>query len=148
MRGITDLMYQAHRKTLLDIMTSFIPLSNVKFSKRLLNIKQHSDKVTLGFADGEVAEASILAGTDGIKSTIRQHVLEPSHPTQVQPIYANAYCYRAVLPTSSANAILGSDLTDVAKFFFGKGRAVICYRISGGEVNSILTSIRNLQTFY
>jgi hypothetical protein len=115
-------------------MTRFIPIENVKFSKRLSDIEQHPNKVVLKFTDGEIAEASILAGADGIKSNIRRHVLEHSHPTQVQPVYANAYCYRAVLPISSANAILG-DLTDVAKFFFGRGRAVISYLISGGEVD-------------
>jgi len=125
---------QAHRKTLLDIMTSFIPIENVKFSKRLLEIHQHPGKVVLQFADGETAEASVLAGADGIKSAIRKHVLEPSYPSQVKPVYANAYCYRAVIPITEAYKILG-DLTDVAKFFFGRGRAAICYRITGGEVN-------------
>ena len=136
-------MYQAHRKTLLDIMTSFIPIENVKFSKRLSDIEQQPGKVILKFADGEVAEASVLAGADGIKSTIRKHVLEPMYPSQVHPIYANAYCYRAVIPISEAYKILG-DLTDVAKFFFGHERAAICYRITGGEVSWDLTRLSKI----
>ncbi|TIA08038.1 monooxygenase, partial [Aureobasidium pullulans] len=122
----------AHRKELLEIMTSFIPIENVKFNKYLESIEQHSDKVILKFADGEEADASVLAGADGIKSVVREHVLRPSHPEEVAPVYADAYCYRAVIPMSEAYTILG-NLTDVAKFYFGHNRSAITYRISGGE---------------
>ncbi|KAI4643922.1 uncharacterized protein J4E79_011194 [Alternaria viburni] len=128
----------AHRKTLLDIMTSFIPRQNVKFNKRLVNIEQLPSKLVLTFADGEVAEASILAGADGIKSTVREHVLKPQFPDQVAPVYADAYCYRAVFPMADAEAVLG-DLTDVAKFYFGHKRCAVTYRISEGkEFNYLL----------
>jgi salicylate hydroxylase len=126
--------HQAHRKALLDIMTNFIPIENVKFSKRLANIEQHSDRVVLHFADETFAGARIVVGADGIQSTVRKNVLEPIHPGQVQPVYANSYCYRAVLPMAEAYEILG-DLTDTAKFFFGRERGCVTYRISGGEVS-------------
>ncbi|TIA23206.1 monooxygenase [Aureobasidium pullulans] len=127
----------AHRKELLEIMTSFIPIENVKFNKCLESIEQHSDKVILKFADGEEADASVLAGADGIKSVVREHVLRPSHPEEVAPVYADAYCYRAVIPMSEAYTILG-NLTDVAKFYFGHNRSAITYRISGGEELNLL----------
>jgi len=115
-------------------MTSFIPLQTVKFSKCLADIEQYSDKVVLKFADGHVAVASVLVGADGIKSIVREHVLKPIHPTQVDPVYTDAYCYRGVIPMSEANEILGS-LTDVAKIYFGHNRGVVTYRITGGEVS-------------
>ncbi|KAF5990108.1 salicylate hydroxylase [Fusarium bulbicola] len=121
----------AHRKTLLDIMTSFIPIGNVKFNKRLTKIEDRPDGITLSFQDGTTAECSILAGADGIKSTVRAHVLE-KYPSQIAPVYAGAYCYRAVIPMSEAYEILG-DLTDVAKFYFGSKRSAVTYRITGGE---------------
>ena len=114
-------------------MTSFIPIENVRFGKRVVDIEQHSDKVVLTFQDGEIAEASVLAGADGIMSTVRKHVLMPTHPEQVAPVYAGAWCYRAVIPMSEAYEILG-DLTDVAKWYFGYKRSAITYRITGGEV--------------
>jgi len=119
---------------LLEIMTGFIPIEVVRFNKRLAKIEQFSDKVSLTFADGEVAQASVLAGADGIKSTVRRHVLSPMYPSQVDPIYADAYCYRGVIPMPDAQEILG-DLTDVAKFYFGYRRSAVTYRISGGEVS-------------
>ncbi|KAF9770284.1 hypothetical protein IL306_012186 [Fusarium sp. DS 682] len=121
----------AHRKTLLDIMTSFIPIENVKFNKRLTNIEQRPNGVTLSFQDGTTAECTVLAGADGIKSIVRVHVLE-QHPSQIAPVYAGAYCYRAVIPMSETYEILG-DLTDVAKFYFGPKRSAVTYRISGSD---------------
>jgi salicylate hydroxylase len=127
-------MVQAHRKALLDIMTSYIPIRSVKFNKRLVGIDQHSNGVILRFADGEVAKASVLVGADGIKSVVREHVLRPLDPSQVDPVYADAYCYRGVIPMSEAKEILGS-LTDVARFYFGHRRCAVTYRISGGKVS-------------
>lgn len=115
-------------------MTSFIPAETVQFNKRLSEVEQHSDGVVLEFEDGSRAEASILAGADGIKSVVRSHVLQPSYPSQVAPVYADAYCYRAVIPISEAQEIMG-DLTDVAKFFFGHNRGAISYRITSGKVS-------------
>jgi salicylate hydroxylase len=115
-------------------MNSFIPIQSVKFNKCLTNIEQHPDRVILKFADGEVTSASVVAGADGIKSTVRKHVLESLHPEQVEPVYANAYCYRGVIPMNEARGILG-DFTDVAKFYFGHERSGVTYRISGGEVS-------------
>lgn len=125
---------QAHRKTLLDIMTTFISVENVRFNKRLTNVEQRPAGVTLAFSDGTTAEAAILAGADGIKSTVREHVLKDLYPSQVAPVYAGAYCYRAVVPMSEGYEILG-DLTDVAKFYFGTRRSAVTYRISGGDVS-------------
>lgn len=134
---IADLL-QAHRKALLDIMTSFIPIDNVKFSKRLSEVRELPNAVELRFADGEVAKASILVGADGIQSIVREQVLKHTHPDQVAPVYANSYCYRGVIPIAQAEDILG-DLTDVAKFYFGDKRSCVTYRISGGEVRRLNT---------
>lgn len=113
-------------------MTDYLPKDQVKFNKTLTSIKQHPNGVALTFKDGEVAHATLLVGAEGIQSTARRYVLQ-DHPEEIEPIYAGSYCYRAVIPMAEAQEILG-DLTDVAKFYFGVGRACVTYRISGGKV--------------
>ncbi|KAK4891403.1 hypothetical protein LTR27_010057 [Elasticomyces elasticus] len=125
-------------------MTSFIPIDSVKFNKRLTGIEQEQHDVILTFADGEIAHASVLAGADGITSMVREHVLKPIYPEQVAPVYADAYCYRAVIPMAEAEEIMG-DLTDVAKFYFGKGRSAVTYRISRGEEFNFLLCVADEQ---
>lgn len=115
-------------------MTSFIPVENVRFSKSLTDIEQLPDKVILKFADGDIGEASILVGADGIKSIVREHVLEPLYPGQAEPVYAGSYCYRGVIPTTKAEEIFG-NLTDVAKIYVGHKRCCVTYLISGGAVS-------------
>lgn len=112
-------------------MTSFIPKGSVQFNKRLTKIEQQPDGVTLSFQDGTTAKCDVFAGADGIKSVVRGHVLE-KYPSQIPPVYAGAYCYRAVIPMSEAYEIMG-DLTDVAKFYFGPKRSAVTYRITKGE---------------
>lgn len=115
-------------------MTSYLPHAKVRFNKRLIALDQDADKVTLTFADGEVVEASIVVGADGIKSAVREHVLQ-AYTDQKEPVYANSYCYRGVIPIDEAYEILG-DLTDVAKFYFAQGRSCVTYRITGGKVST------------
>lgn len=99
----------------------------------LTNIQQLPEKVLLTFADGEVAEACAAVGADGIQSVVREHVLKPAYPSQIEPVYADSYCYRGVIPIAEANEIFG-DLTDVAKIYIGDKRCCVTYLISGGEV--------------
>lgn len=134
--GSDFLHSQAHRRELLDILTSFIPIENVKFSKRLTKIEQHVEGAVLHFADGEIVQASLVVGADGIQSIVRKHVLQPLFPDEVEPIYADSYAYRAVISMSEAKEILG-DLTDTAKMYVGQDRNVVTYRISGGDVSQI-----------
>lgn len=114
-------------------MTSFIPLESVKFNKKLVSIKEYPDRVMLEFEDGEIATHSILAGSDGISSTVREYLLKPLYPEEAIPVYSGAYCYRAVIPMEEAYEIIG-DKTDVAKVFFGRNRGAVSYRITGGKV--------------
>lgn len=114
-------------------MTSFIPIENVKFNKRLDEIVQHPDKVVLKFQDGEIAECSILAGADGIQSTVRAHVLAEKFPEQIRPAYTGTYCYRGVISIEEAEEIFGQS-ADVAKQYFGDERCCITYRITSGTV--------------
>ncbi|RAL02611.1 salicylate hydroxylase, partial [Aspergillus ibericus CBS 121593] len=128
----------AHRNAVLQILTTFIPITKVHFNKRLTAIQQHPTKVLLTFADTSTAEASIVAGADGIKSIVREHVLSPSHPAQIDPVYSHSYCYRGVIPIAQGEEILG-DLTHVAKMYLGQGRCCVTYLISGGaELNLLL----------
>ena len=115
-------------------MTSFIPIENVKFNKRLDKIVQHPDKVALTFQDGEVAECSMLAGADGIQSTVRAHVLSEKYPEQIRPAYTGSYCYRGVITIEEAEEIFGQG-ANVAKQYFGDERCCITYRITSGTVS-------------
>ncbi|KAH8621538.1 hypothetical protein IG631_23858 [Alternaria alternata] len=58
-----------------DILHS---IETVHFNKFLELVEQHPHRVILKFADGTTAEASLLAGSDGIESVVRVDILGPS----------------------------------------------------------------------
>ncbi|KAK5126939.1 hypothetical protein LTR85_008297 [Meristemomyces frigidus] len=132
----------AHRKTLLDIMTSFIPESTVKFNKQVAGIKQLRDKVELTFTDGETIETSAVIGCDGIKGASRRYVLGSRYPDEVLAKYNNQYAYRAIIRMSEAREVLG-DLANDAKMYFGRGINLSTYVISEGQEINVVGFVRD-----
>ncbi|EXJ88580.1 hypothetical protein A1O1_05510 [Capronia coronata CBS 617.96] len=130
----------AHRVDLLNVMTSLIPISTVKFNKRVKTVDQKAEggaKVTITFEDGEVVEASAVIGCDGAKGATRQMVLGEKYPDQVRATYSGKYVYRSIVPMEDAVKILGKDalgdeIAGDAKMFIGKGANVTTFPISKG----------------
>jgi len=56
----------------------------IEYGKRLVGYLDHGDRVIATFADGSTAEADVLIGADGIRSTVRG-LLDPAAP---QPRYS------------------------------------------------------------
>lgn len=131
----------AHRKDLLDIMTALIPEGSVKFNKRLSSIFEADDAVELTFEDGETARVSAVIGCDGVKGFTRGYVLQ-NHPEEIQPVYAQQYAYRAVLPLEKCREILG-DLANDARMYFGKDVNLSTYVISHGREVNVVGFVRN-----
>ncbi|RDW85248.1 hypothetical protein BP6252_02838 [Coleophoma cylindrospora] len=120
-----------HRKALLDIMTGLIPLSTVRFNKRLKSLVQEKDKVIITFEDGEVTEANSVIGCDGVKGATRPVVLGEKYPEKVEATYSGKYAYRSIIPMKDAVEILGEHAGD-AKMFMGPGVNMTTFPISKG----------------
>ncbi|OOF95786.1 hypothetical protein ASPCADRAFT_48952 [Aspergillus carbonarius ITEM 5010] len=129
----------AHRRDLLEIMTSLIPRERVQFNKRVKEVKQTGEhsKVTITFEDGEVAEANAVIGCDGVKGPTRKAVLESLYPEHVQAVYSGKYVYRSIVPMKDAQEILGDHAGD-AKAFVGHALNIMTFPIScGTELNVV-----------
>lgn len=127
----------AHRKDLLDIMTSFIKKDAVRFNKRVQAVKQQQDSVCLVFEDGEIVQHAAVIGSDGVKGFTRRIVLEERYPEHVEPKYTGKYVYRAIIPMEDSKKILGDLATD-AKMYMSTGANLSTYPISyGNEMNVV-----------
>jgi salicylate hydroxylase len=132
----------AHRKDLLDIMTSFIKADTVRFNKRVKTLEQNNDCVTLIFDDGEVVQHAAVVGSDGVKGFTRRHVLGDRYPDCVEPQYTGKYVYRAIVPMSDATEVLGDLATD-AKMYMSKGTNLSTYPISYGKEMNVVAFKRD-----
>ncbi|KAF1929586.1 FAD/NAD(P)-binding domain-containing protein [Didymella exigua CBS 183.55] len=127
----------AHRKDLLDIMTSFIDVDAVRFGRTVAKVEQNDDQVTLAFTDGSVATHAAAIGCGGIRGLERRAVLDDRYPDSVEPQYTNKYVYRTIISMEDAKQILG-DLSTDAKMYMSRTSNLSTYPISGGrQVNVV-----------
>lgn len=127
----------AHRKDLLDIMTSLIAEGAVRFNKRVENLEQDNGQVVLAFEDGEVAQHAAVIGSDGVKGFTRRLVLGDRYPECVEPQYTGKYVYRVIVPMDESIEIMGDLATD-AKMYMSKGANLSTYPISEGREMNVV----------
>ncbi|KZM23024.1 oxidoreductase [Ascochyta rabiei] len=132
----------AHRKDLLDIMTSLIDKDAVRFNSTVVDIEQSNDQVALTFADGRVAGHAAVIDCGGIRGLARRIVLADHFPEAVEPQYTHKYVYRTVVSTEDATEMLGELATD-AKMFVSRDANLSTYPISKGKQVNVVAFKRD-----
>ncbi|KAF9095780.1 hypothetical protein BGX29_008877 [Mortierella sp. GBA35] len=69
-------MYIVARPKLYDLILKQVPAHKIHFGKRVLNILEKEDKVTVQTADNRCYEGDIIVGADGAYSAVRQRMYE------------------------------------------------------------------------
>ncbi|KAK5823673.1 hypothetical protein F5H01DRAFT_363337 [Linnemannia elongata] len=69
-------MYIVARPVLYDLILRQVPAHKILFGKRVLNISEEDDKVTVHTSDNGVHEGNIIVGADGAYSAVRQRLYE------------------------------------------------------------------------
>ncbi|KAF3005777.1 hypothetical protein E8E13_007282 [Curvularia kusanoi] len=136
----------AHRKDLLDIMTSFIDTDSVRFNHSVVGIEEVQDQVVLTFADGQVARHAAAVGCDGIKGSSRRAVLGARYPELVAPQYTHKYVYRTIVSIEDAKLFLGDLVTD-AKMYMGRDCNLSTYPISEGRQVNVVAFKKDLDSW-
>ncbi|WP_106769252.1 FAD-dependent monooxygenase [Paenibacillus faecalis] len=85
-------MYSIHRKDLHHLLLSALHPGTVEWGKECRVIQQDDHGVRVHFADGSIAEGSILVAADGIHSGVRKQLL-----TKDIYRYAGYTCWRGVV---------------------------------------------------
>ncbi|EQL28060.1 hypothetical protein BDFG_09156 [Blastomyces dermatitidis ATCC 26199] len=134
----------AHRKALLEVMSTLIPEGTVEFGKRVVHVEQVEGKkqVYLTFSNGDALAVDAVLGCDGIKGITRGVVLERGYPEEIVARYCNTYVYRCIVPMQEAKRILGS-YAENAKWYMGEGRGCVIYPISKGEEVNVVVFIQD-----
>lgn len=135
---ITELMapptgnMAAHRNDLLRLLASRLPESCASFDKKLTGVDQTEAGVTLRFADGGLATASVVVGCDGVHSAVRKAVLGHDSPASV-PQFVGDGVYRAMIPVEKMQALLGREAGRTSQILLGPNGYLIMYSVAGGE---------------
>lgn len=115
-----------HRGDLHELMVSALDQDKLYFNKRLVDVDDTGDKVTMAFADGTSAEADLVIGADGVNSCIREKLLGPE-----SPIYSGWIAHRAII---SAEKLKAYDLDfEACVKWWSEDRHMMVYFVTGDE---------------
>lgn len=94
----------------------------------LKGFQQSSRSVTAHFSDGSSADADLLVGADGIRSTVRQQLLP-----ELNPLYAGYVAWRALLPEQSIPPVVHRELFEFMTFCLPPGEQFLGYPVAGPD---------------
>ena len=94
----------------------------------LRGFEQRREGVVAHLSDGSTAEAEVLIGADGLRSTVRQHCLP-----DVAPLYAGYVAWRALLPESAIPPAIHRELFMVMTFCLPPGEQCLGYPVAGPD---------------
>ncbi|KAI0930204.1 hypothetical protein AcV5_006981 [Taiwanofungus camphoratus] len=138
-----------HRAQFLDVLVDHLPDGVAHFGKRLrsYSCRSHEDSVKLHFVDGTIATCDLLVGCDGIKSVVRQQLLEEkategqSHFLDfIDPVWTGTIAYRGLIPVGHLARVDGTlhKTIETPMMYCGKNKHVVSYSISRGSIVNVV----------
>ncbi|KAJ3778671.1 FAD/NAD-P-binding domain-containing protein [Lentinula raphanica] len=136
-----------YRVDFLDVFVDALPPGIAHFGMRLVSYSQNVEtrEISLGFSNGHSTTCDLLAGCDGIKSTIRaQMYTEAAERLRddtllkfIDPVWTGTIAYRGLIPVER----LPLDHRSIASpmMYCGKSKHVVSYSISRGNVVNVVT---------
>jgi salicylate hydroxylase len=123
-------MWGIHRADLQVVLSKAVGLERIKLKHRLVDIAQTPDRVSLTFANGQRAEADLVIGADGSRSTVRRWMLGYD-----DALYSGCSGFRGVVPARQLDL-----LPDPAaiQFWVGAGGHLLHYPIDGQGTQNFL----------
>ena len=108
--------YLIHRRDFIEALLSVLPEGMVKLGHKLQNIEEKDGRSVLTFANGETADADLVVGADGIKSTVREQLF-----SNKGPVFSGEHAYRVVISADDAHGMVTDDNL---RMYIGKGTKV------------------------
>ncbi|MGB6536714.1 MAG: FAD-dependent monooxygenase [Xanthobacteraceae bacterium] len=110
------------------VLRDAFPPQHYHRGRALVDFEQNGSSVRARFTDGDVAEAEVLIGADGLRSTVRGQCLP-----DVAPLYAGYCAWRALLPESAIPPDIHDQLFDSMAFCLPPGEQCVFYPVAGPD---------------
>ncbi|WP_460774523.1 FAD-dependent oxidoreductase [Microbacterium sp. GXF7504] len=93
-----------HRRDFIDALLGVLPEGMVKFGYKAQHIDDLGERARITFANGEVVEADLVIGADGISSMVRRTFF-----THAAPVFSGEHAYRAVFAAADSHGLVTDD---------------------------------------
>ena len=111
---------------LFQMLRDALPADRYHLGRELVAIETYPDRAVARFADGSAAEAELVVGADGFRSTVRQHFLP-----DVKPAYAGYVAWRGLVDEGDLPAAAHRDLFPYFAFCLPPGEQMLGYPVAG-----------------
>ena len=102
------------------------PDAHYHSGKELTRMELPGEKIVAHFSDGSCAEADVLVGADGFRSTVRGQIFP-----EVQPSYAGYVAWRGLVDEQALSQSVRKQLFDCLAFSLPPGEQMLGYPVAG-----------------
>ena len=124
------------------ILRDAFPAQHYHRGLGLRSFEQTGAAVVAHLSDGRSVEADLLVGADGIRSTVRQHLLP-----DLNPLYAGYVAWRALLPEQAIPPAIHRELFESMTFCLPPGEQFLSYPVAGPD-NDLRPGHRRLNVIW
>lgn len=135
-----------HRADFLDALATRLPEGVASFDKRALRVEEQGERVRVHFADGSAHECDVLIAADGIKSSIRDYVLEGLGQPLVSPRFSGTCAYRGMIDSQQLRAAyraagVDEHLINVPQMYLGLDAHILTFPVKQGRLINVVAFI-------
>lgn len=135
-----------HRADFLDVLARQLPDGVAQFDKRAVSVEQSGLRSTVKFADGTQHECDLLIAADGIKSSIRDHVLQGLGAPLAAPRFSGTSAYRGMVDSQQLRAAyrvqgLDEHLINVPQMYLGLDAHILTFPVKQGKLINVVAFI-------
>jgi salicylate hydroxylase len=122
--------YHFHRGDLAELLGAAVPLERVHLGHKLAGLEEKGDHVVARFDNGVVAEADVLIGADGIRSTVHALTFGPEKAR-----FTGCVAWRGLVP---AKRVRHLDIEVASHNWMGPDGHVVHYWVGGGRFMNVV----------
>ncbi|MGY4495478.1 salicylate 1-monooxygenase [Pseudomonas sp. TE3610] len=135
-----------HRADFLDALARQLPEGIARFGKRAVSVEQHAEQACVHFADGSQHSCDVVIAADGIKSTVRDHVLRGLGQPVVTPRYSGTCAYRGMIDSQLLRAAyreagVDEHLINVPQMYLGPDAHILTFPVKQGRLINVVAFI-------
>jgi salicylate hydroxylase len=119
------------------VLLRALPSRLVHFGERVVSVEQDDSGVTLALERSGRVRADMAVAADGIRSSIRQHLVGADNP-----IFSGTVVYRGVVPREQVAALHPERLN---LYWLGPRRHGVSYWIAGGQLLAVNCAVQDAE---